>query len=99
MQRVVVDTNIYIDWLNEGRHEGVLFQREAVKHLSAVVLMELLAGAFSIGTAGSFEISLFLSQEPTELLRPRFRSMKTPERCYDGFSVCAATLCLVPTGW
>ena len=47
MQRVVVDTNIYIDWLNEGRHEGVLFQREAVKHLSAVVLMELLAGAFS----------------------------------------------------
>jgi len=47
MQRIVVDTNIYIDWLNEGRHEGVLFQPEAVKHLSAVVLMELLAGAFS----------------------------------------------------
>ena len=47
MQRVVIDTNIYIDWLNEGRHEDIIFQREVVKHLSAVVLMELLAGAFS----------------------------------------------------
>ena len=47
MQRVVIDTNIYIDWLNEGRYEDIIFQREAVKHLSAVVLMELLAGAFT----------------------------------------------------
>jgi len=47
MQRVVIDTNIYIDWLNEGRYEDIIFQRDAVKHLSAVVLMELLAGAFS----------------------------------------------------
>ncbi len=48
MQRVVVDTNIYIDWINEGRYEAILFQREAVKYLSAVVMMELLAGAFSV---------------------------------------------------
>ena len=47
MQRVVIDTNIYIDWLNAGRYEEIIFQREAVKYLSAVVLMELLAGAFS----------------------------------------------------
>lgn len=47
MERVVIDTNIYVDWLNEGQHEAVLFQREAVKYLSAVVLMELSAGAFS----------------------------------------------------
>lgn len=47
MERVVIDTNIYIDWLNEGRHEAILFRREAVKYLSAVVLVELSAGAFS----------------------------------------------------
>lgn len=47
MRRVVIDTNIYIDWFNAGRHEAVLFQRDAVKHLSAVVLMELRAGAFA----------------------------------------------------
>lgn len=46
MRRVVIDTNIYIDWFNAGRHEDLLFQRDAVKHLSAVVLMELRAGAF-----------------------------------------------------
>ena len=47
MRRLVIDTNIYIDWLNAGRYEDILFQRDAVKHLSAVVLMELRAGAFS----------------------------------------------------
>lgn len=47
MERLVIDTNVYVDWLNDGRHEAILFQREAVKYLSAVVLMELSAGAFS----------------------------------------------------
>ena len=47
MRRVVIDTNLYIDWLNTGRHEDVLFQQGAVKYLSAVVMLELYAGAFS----------------------------------------------------
>jgi hypothetical protein len=47
MRRLVIDTNIYIDWLNAGRHDEVLFQRDTIKHLSAVVLMELRAGACS----------------------------------------------------
>jgi len=49
MRRLVIDTNIYIDWFNAGRHEDILFQRDTVKHLSAVVLLELRAGAFSLG--------------------------------------------------
>ncbi len=48
MQRVIIDTNLYIDWMNDGRYEGILFQRDAVKYLSAVVMMELSAGAFSL---------------------------------------------------
>lgn len=47
MRRVVIDTNVYIDWINRGRYEEVLFPRETVKYLSAVVLMELRAGAFT----------------------------------------------------
>jgi predicted nucleic acid-binding protein len=47
MRRLVIDTNVYIDWFNAGRHEDLLFQPGAIKHLSAVVLMELRAGAFS----------------------------------------------------
>ena len=47
MRRLVLDTNLYIDWLNAGDHEEIVFQPGAVKFLSAVVMMELLAGAFS----------------------------------------------------
>ena len=45
MRRLVFDTSVYIDYFNRGRHEDVLFQAGAVKYLSAVVLMELRAGA------------------------------------------------------
>jgi predicted nucleic acid-binding protein len=47
LRRIVLDTNLYIDWLNAGRHEAMLFQRDAVKYLSAVVVLELYAGAFA----------------------------------------------------
>lgn len=47
MRRLVLDTNLYIDWLNTGDHEEDLFQPGVVKFLSAVVMMELLAGASS----------------------------------------------------
>jgi predicted nucleic acid-binding protein len=47
LQRLVFDTAVYIDWLNAGLHEDLLFRSGGVKHLSAVVLMELRAGAFS----------------------------------------------------
>ena len=46
MRRLVVDTSVYVDWMNAGLHEGVLFETGAVKYLSAVVLMELRAGAY-----------------------------------------------------
>lgn len=45
MRRTVVDTNVYVDWLNYGLHSELLFQPDAVKFMSAVVLMELFAGA------------------------------------------------------
>ena len=48
MRRLVIDTNIYIDWLNDDRYAEFLYQPGTVKHLSAVVLMELRAGAFSV---------------------------------------------------
>jgi predicted nucleic acid-binding protein len=47
VRRLVVDTNVLVDWLNAGSHEDVLLERGAVKYLSAVVLMELQAGAFA----------------------------------------------------
>ena len=46
MRRVVIDANLDIDWINAGRHEDVLFRQDSIKRMSAVVLMELRAGAF-----------------------------------------------------
>jgi hypothetical protein len=34
MRRLVIDTNVYIDWFNAGLHEEILFQRDMVKHLT-----------------------------------------------------------------
>lgn len=45
MRHVIIDTNVYIDWFNTRRHEAVVAQSGVVFHLSAVVLMELRAGA------------------------------------------------------
>jgi predicted nucleic acid-binding protein len=45
VRHLVIDTNVYIDWLNARRHGDVLFQSGVATHLSAVVLMELSAGA------------------------------------------------------
>ena len=43
-----MDTNVYIDWLNHGLYSELLFQSGAVKFMSAVVLMELFAGAHAL---------------------------------------------------
>jgi hypothetical protein len=32
----VIDTNVYVDWINAGRHEDVLFQAGTVKYLEVV---------------------------------------------------------------
>ncbi len=50
MRRAVLDTNLYVDWLNRGRHEELLVGRGLLRFLSAVVYMELAAGA---GTAAA----------------------------------------------
>jgi predicted nucleic acid-binding protein len=47
VKKVVLDTNVYIDWINGGLHEGFLIGSGYVRHLCAVVVMELRAGAHS----------------------------------------------------
>lgn len=45
MIRTVLDTNVYIDWLNDGLHADLVLGPGRVRILSAIVLMELRAGA------------------------------------------------------
>lgn len=45
MERVVFDSDLYIDWINAGSHEEFLLGRWFVRYMSTVVLLELQAGA------------------------------------------------------
>lgn len=45
MKKVVLDTNLYIDWINRGLREERMVGAGLVRYLSAVVIMELRAGA------------------------------------------------------
>ncbi len=45
LQKVLIDTNLYIDWLNHGRHENLMLGPGLVRYLSTVVHMELAIGA------------------------------------------------------
>lgn len=45
MKKVVLDTNVYIDWINRGLGEQWLLGSGLIRYLSAVVVMELRAGA------------------------------------------------------
>jgi predicted nucleic acid-binding protein len=48
VKRVLLDTNVYIDWLNTGQHEDVVLGPGFVRHMSSVVLMELEVGASTL---------------------------------------------------
>jgi predicted nucleic acid-binding protein len=44
VKKVLLDTNVCIDWLNRGEHEAVMLGPGLVRYLSAVVVVELRAG-------------------------------------------------------
>jgi len=45
VKKVVLDTNLYIDWINRGLREERMVGTGLIRYLSAVVVMELRAGA------------------------------------------------------
>ncbi len=45
MKKVVLDTNLHIDWINRGLRAEVMLGSGLVRYMSAVVLMELRVGA------------------------------------------------------
>ncbi|WP_437742914.1 PIN domain-containing protein [Sorangium sp. So ce1504] len=48
LRKVLLDTNLYIGWLNRGIHEDLMIGPGLVRYLSAVVQMELRAGATTL---------------------------------------------------
>jgi len=55
MERVVFDTDLYIDWLQNGAREELMVNRPFLRYMSTVVLMELRAGAFTLAATRTVE--------------------------------------------
>lgn len=51
MERVVFDSDLYIDWINVGSREELLLGRWFARYMSTVVLLELQAGALDPAAA------------------------------------------------
>lgn len=51
MQRVVFDSDLYIDWIEAGLHQELMLDRSLIRYMSTVVLLELQAGALTTGSA------------------------------------------------
>lgn len=45
LRKAVIDTNVYIGWLNQGLHEELMLGPGLVRYLSSIVQMELRVGA------------------------------------------------------
>jgi predicted nucleic acid-binding protein len=45
LRKVILDTNLYIDWFNKGLHEELMVGPGLVRYLPTVVQMELRVGA------------------------------------------------------
>ena len=55
MKRVVLDTNLYIDWINAGLRDPLLVGSGYTRLLSSVVLMELWAGTTNRSSRGAIK--------------------------------------------
>lgn len=54
LEKVLIDTNLYVEWLNDGRHEHLMLGPGFVRYLSVVVHMaRMLAQATRLERVGS----------------------------------------------
>ncbi len=83
MERVIFDTDLYIDWLQEGLREELLLARTFLRHMSAVVLLELRAGAFTPAAIRAVEDLFNTFSRTRRLLTP------TPEPFHHAGAVLA----------
>lgn len=48
LRKVVLDTNLYVDWLNRGTHEALFSGPGLIRYFPVIVHMELSAGATNV---------------------------------------------------
>jgi predicted nucleic acid-binding protein len=53
VQRILIDSDLYIDWIRAGLREDLIATGRYLRYLSTVVLLELQAGAFTRSLAAA----------------------------------------------
>jgi predicted nucleic acid-binding protein len=70
MEKVVFDTDLYIDWIQARLRENLFLERSFLRYMSTVVLLELRAGAFIPATARAVENLYATFSRTRRLLSP-----------------------------
>jgi predicted nucleic acid-binding protein len=55
LTKIVLDTNLYIGWLNRGLYQDLMVGRGFVRYMSAIVQMELRVGAKTLPARRALE--------------------------------------------
>lgn len=93
MQKILVDTNIWIDWINQGSYEEILLTKGVIKYLSAIVVMELYAGAHKLNDRRQVDQLVLPFQRTQRIINPTIENYQEAGRIMaklkerDGFQV------------
>lgn len=80
LTKVVLDTNIYVDWMNRGTFEEWMIGRGFARYLSAVVGMELSVGARMLPARRAVEQMVRAYEKAGRLLLPGAREFELAGR-------------------
>src|SRR5262245_57004107 len=72
MKKVILDTNVYVDWLNRGQHEEVMLGAALARYLCSIVYMELVAGAKGAKALRTLARVLAAYQTSSRVAQPPF---------------------------
>lgn len=70
MKAILLDTNVYIDWLNTGVHDAWIVGPGLRRHMSTIVMMELEAGATTVRSRRSLGQMMRAYEQTGRLLPP-----------------------------
>jgi predicted nucleic acid-binding protein len=70
LRKVILDTNLYIDWFNKGLHEELMVGPGLVRYLSTVVQMELRVGAMMLPARRALDQLVRAYRAPGRIVAP-----------------------------
>jgi len=72
MNKIIIDTNIYIDFYNTGKFKEFIYRKRypEIIYISSVVIMELLAGAFSRSDVAIVNNLIKIAQASNKIITP-----------------------------